>query len=139
MRSTKPSTDPRGARRRAFARALRLACPRCGARALFRRWARLAARCPGCGLVLRRESGAQTGSMYVSAAVTELFAVLVIAALWFLWPWGVASGLAVGIPVVLGFSYAFLPWSMALWVAAEYATDVANREPWTVCDEGRGA
>jgi hypothetical protein len=67
--------------------------------------------------------------MYLSAAVTELFAAAVALGLFWLTDWGVAVGLAVGAPLVLCFCYAFLPLSIALWTAVEYATDVASGEP----------
>jgi uncharacterized protein (DUF983 family) len=102
---------------------------------LFERGLRLHASCAECGLVFRREQGAMTGSMYLSAAVTELFAVVVIAAVWFAtdWlatGWGLALSLAFGLPLVGAFCYAFQPYSMGLWVAVEYLTDVGNREAW---------
>jgi hypothetical protein len=68
--------------------------------------------------------------MYVSAAVTEVFAAAVALGLFFLTDWSVATGLLVGGALVLGFCYAFLPVSIALWTAVEYAADVGNGEPW---------
>ena len=121
---------PAGWRARAFRRALARRCPQCGAGPLFRGFARLAPDCAGCGHAFRREAGAQTGSMYVSAAVTELFAAAVALALFWCTDWEVSTGLLVGVPLVLGFCYAFLPVSMAFWVAVEYSTDVANGEAW---------
>jgi uncharacterized protein (DUF983 family) len=111
-------------------RALRKRCPQCGRGALFRGFARLHVRCGECGLVYRRESGSQTGSMYLSAAVTELFAALVALALFFATDWSKTVALTVGVAVVLAFSYLFLPISMAAWVAVEYATDFSNGESW---------
>src|SRR5688572_9065264 len=101
-------------------RALRRRCPQCGEGQLFRRFARLHERCPVCGLVFRRESGSQTGSMYLSAAVTEIFAALVALALFFFTDWSTTVALTVGAIAVIGFSYSFLPTSMALWTAIEY-------------------
>ena len=123
---------PEGWRLRAFRRALTRRCPQCGEGELFRGLARLADDCGTCGLRFRREAGAQTGSMYVSAAVTELFAAAVSIGLFCLTDFDLKTGLLVGTPVVLGFCYAFLPVSMALWVAVEYSTDVSNREAWAV-------
>ena len=117
-------------RRTCTARALRRRCPQCGRGALFRRHARLHERCPTCGLVYRRESGSMTGSMYLSAAVTEIFAAALVLLLWFATDWSTGVALAVGVPLVLSVSFLFLPYSMALWVAVEYLTDVHNREPW---------
>lgn len=121
----------RGGGFRTFAaRALRGRCPQCGGGRLFLRFARLAERCAGCGLVFRREQGAQTGSMYLTAAVNQAFAALFVAGIYLLTDWGVARSLAVSVPLVLLFSLAFLPVSMAFWVAVEYWTDVRNGEPW---------
>ena len=72
-----------------------------------------------------------TGSMYLSAVVTEVFAALVIAALWLGTDWSTAVSLCVGVPLVGAFAFWFLPRSRALWCAVEYATDVGNDEPWT--------
>jgi uncharacterized protein (DUF983 family) len=105
-------------------------CPQCGVGALFRSTFRLAERCAHCGLVFRRAPGAQTGSMYVCAAVTEVFAALLILLVFVCTDWTPAFAMAVGIPIVLVFSYAFLPYSMAAWVGADYLTDVGNREWW---------
>lgn len=112
-------------------RVLRKRCPQCGEGALFRGFARLNDACAACGLVFRRESGAQTGSMYLSAAVSEIFAAAVALALFFVTPWKPAVELTLGIAFVLGFSYAFLPLSIALWTAVEYLVDVSNGESWT--------
>lgn len=121
-------------------RALRRCCPQCGRGALFRRFARLHAECADCGLVYRREQGAMTGSMYLSAAVTELFAAAIILGLVFGTDWEPWLQIAVGLPVVVVFCYAFLPYSMGLWVAIEYLTDLANKEAWArprVADRSR--
>jgi uncharacterized protein (DUF983 family) len=133
VRQSLPAAPPRpapGWRARAFRRALARRCPQCGRGALFRGYARLAAACEPCGHAFRREAGSQTGSMYVSAAVTELFAAAVALGLFWWTDWSVRAGLLVGVPLVLLFCYAFLPVSMAFWAAVEYATDVSNGEAW---------
>ena len=111
----------RGARRR---------CPQCGENDLFRRYARLADECPHCGLLLRREQGAQTGSMYLTAAISQLFACVLIFALWFGTDWSPAMSTAVALPIVLGICCVLLPWCQSMWVAVEYVTDAVNDEPW---------
>jgi uncharacterized protein (DUF983 family) len=111
-------------------RALARLCPRCGRGALFARYARLHAACPSCGLVYRRESGAQTGSMYVIATATELFTAALVIAVFTLTDWSPWTSIALCLPLVLGFCYACLPWSISAWVAVEYATDRHNRESW---------
>ncbi len=82
------------------------------------------------GLVFRREQGAMTGQMYLSAAVGQVLAALMFLGVWLFTDWGAGLALAVTLPVMVGFSYWFLPHSMALWVAIEYLTDRGNREPW---------
>jgi uncharacterized protein (DUF983 family) len=90
----------------------------------------LCERCEVCGLVYRREPGAELGALYLSATVNQLFAALVFVLVWGGTDWGFGASLAVSVPVVLVFSYAFLPWSMGLWTAVEYAHDVQSREWW---------
>ncbi len=111
-------------------RALRKLCPRCGRTPLFASYAKLHRDCADCGHQHRRESGASTGGMYVSAGVTQLFAVLVVLFLWFATDWSLGQGFAFAIVTVGGFSYAFLPYSIAIWTAVEYWTDLHNRERW---------
>jgi uncharacterized protein (DUF983 family) len=111
-------------------RAWRKRCPQCGDGELFAGYARLKHECETCGLVFRRESGAMTGSMYLSAVATELFAALMIAAIWLCTHWSVATSLAVSLSLLAVFTYWWLPHSIALWVGIEYATDVHNGESW---------
>ena len=117
-------------RRTFFARALRKTCPQCGTGELFERWAKLRERCGVCGLVYRREAGGMVGSMYVSAIATELFALLVVLVLFFATSWSLGAMIAVGLVLHFAFAAWFLPRSMAIWVAIEYATDVGNGEWW---------
>ena len=118
-------------RRLFFARrAWRKRCPQCGEGALFEGYARLKKECGTCGLVFRREQGAMTGSMYMSAVVTELFAALLVAIVWLCTSWTVTTSLLVSIPILVVFTIWWLPRSMALWSATEYATDVSNGESW---------
>ncbi len=117
-------------RRIALARLLRRRCPQCGTGPLFRGYARLLVSCPECGLVYRREQGAQTGSMYLTAAITQVFAVGLIALCWVVTDWSAAIFLAVSIPVLLAFCAWFLPVAQALWIGVEYVTDAINGEEW---------
>ena len=82
-------------------------------------------------MIYRREQGAMTGQMYLSAAVTEIAAALLVLAVFFLTDWGPWQSIAICTPLILGFCYLSLPRFMALWVAVEWMTDIANREPWT--------
>ena len=112
-----------GARRQILARVLARTCPQCGRGRIFERFARVAAKCARCGLVYRREQGAQTGSMYLTAAVNQVFAALVILCVFVLTDWSLAVELAVSIPLVVVFCAAFLPFSQTLWAGVEYVTD----------------
>ena len=105
-------------------------CPQCGEGRLFSGFARLSESCAECGLVFRREPGAQTGSMYLCAAVTEVFAAGVAVGLFLLTDLSVPAGLTLGVPLVLAFSYTFLPQAMSLWTAVEYTIDLSNGESW---------
>jgi uncharacterized protein (DUF983 family) len=122
--------DVRRILRPCLGRALHHACPQCGRGRLFDRWAHLCERCESCGLIYRREDGAELGSMYLGATVSQFFAAVVFFAVYFLTDWSQALSLAVGVPLVVGFCYGFLPLSMALWTAVDYLTDVSNREWW---------
>jgi uncharacterized protein (DUF983 family) len=119
-----------GFRRTSFRRVLRGRCPQCGRGELFERWARLRDRCSVCGLIYRREPGAELGSMYLSATVSQLFAAGVFLVLWLGTSWSATVSLAVSLPVVIAFCYGILPTSMAVWTAVEYVTDVGSREWW---------
>jgi uncharacterized protein (DUF983 family) len=129
LQEREPGPEP-AAPRTALARGFRGVCPRCGEGALFARWARPRPACAACGLVYRREQGAMTGSMYLSAVATELLAAALVLGIFFATDWSPALSLAVSVPIVLVFSAWWLPRSIGLWVAVEYLTDVGNREPW---------
>jgi uncharacterized protein (DUF983 family) len=113
-----------------LARAWRKRCPQCGQGELFARYAKLHERCAQCGLVYRREQGGMTGSMYLSAIVTEVFAALLVIVIFFGTDLETGASIAIALPILLLFAYWWLPRSIALWTAIEYATDVANGERW---------
>jgi len=125
-----PQTPGNRGFRTFVARAWRRRCPRCGTGALFRSRFRLARSCGECGLVYRREQGALTGQMYLGAAVSQVFTALWIVAVFLVTDWTPLVSILVSLPVVVAFCYWFLPRSMALWVAVEFMTDLANRETW---------
>ncbi len=122
--------SPSGARRLILARVLRRRCPQCGAGALFRAYGRLLGACERCGLVFRREQGAQTGTMYLTAAVGQVFAAALIFLFWWAFDWTPRAFVLVTAPLVLAFCALFLPVAQALWVGVEYATDLQSHEPW---------
>ena len=109
---------------RLLGRGLRLRCPRCGARTLFRRGFSMHERCRVCDYRFEREQGYFVGAMYINYGVTAL----VIVAGYFALEWWTAITLGgqlalwgvVGIllPVIffrharglwLGFDYIFNP------------------------------
>lgn len=71
-----------------FWRAIRLRCPNCGGRPIFRSWFRLRQYCPVCGIPLeRRESGYQVGSYMFNIIASELvFALVFLGVLLATWP-----------------------------------------------------
>ena len=111
-------------------RALGGSCPRCGDHTLFTSRFRLAQSCSHCSLVFRREQGAMTGQMYLTAAITQVVAALLIGLIWLGTDWNAWVSIGVSVPIILLFSYWLLPKSMAAWVAIEFMTDIGNREPW---------
>ena len=114
-----------------FKRCLTSRCPQCGDGQLFEAYSKLWERCAVCELRYRREHGAMTGAMYLSAVITEVLAALLCVALFLLTDWSVSTGLMVGIPIVIAFAFFSYPKTVALWVAVEYWTDLKNGEPWT--------
>ena len=126
-----PVSVPAPDRKLFLLRALKGRCPQCGTGPLFSGYAKLHPACPVCHLVYRREQGSMTGSMYLSAVVTEIFAALVALALFFATDWSTPVALTVGLALVALFAVLWLPRSMAIWAAVEYATDVHNGEAWT--------
>lgn len=119
-----------GTRRLVLGRVLARRCPQCGVGALFRAYGRLAPSCPSCGLVYRREPGAQTGSMYLTAIASELFAAGLIFLLWWSFDWTPRTFVLVSAPLLLSFCALVLPFAQALWVGVEYTTDLEGGEPW---------
>lgn len=111
-------------------RALAKRCPQCGRGRLFGSTFRLHERCGHCGLVYRREPGAELGSMTLVAVVTELLAGALFLLVWALTDWGAGTALALTVPVTVAFCYACQPYCMALWVAVDYLTDLSNGEWW---------
>lgn len=117
-----PIRDREGGAARQIGRALRLRCPRCGARGLVRRWLSVAERCPGCGLRLDRGEGDHfLGAMALNLVAAELLAIGALAgAMAVTWPeppWGLltwgGAALAAVAPVAL------YPVSKLVWLAVD--------------------
>ncbi len=111
-------------------RALSKRCPQCNQGRLLAGYASLRESCDHCGLIYRREQGAMTGSMYVTAVVTEIFAMLLVVLMYFFTDWGKAVALPVGLSLTLIFCVLCMPFAMVFWVGVEYFTDLRNGEKW---------
>lgn len=101
-------------------RALRLRCPHCGSRPIFRSWFRMREYCPVCGIPLERgEPGYQVGSYMFNIIASELvFAFLFILALLVTWPdppWQVLQYGGIALMVVAPFL--LYPFSKTLFLA----------------------
>ena len=113
-----------------FKRCLSSRCPQCGEGELFEAYSKLWESCAACELRYRREHGAMTGAMYLSAVITEVLAAALCVALFLFTDWSVPTGLMVGIPLVVAFAIMSYPKMIAPWVAVEYWTDLKNGEAW---------
>ena len=105
-------------------RAIRLRCPNCGGKSIFRTWFRMRLRCGQCGLLLTRgEEGYQVGSYMFNIAASELVVVATfVGVLVFSWPtppWGV---LQVGVPALAVVApLVFFPFTRTLFLAFHLA------------------
>ncbi|MEO2046987.1 MAG: DUF983 domain-containing protein [Pirellulales bacterium] len=113
-------------------RALRLRCPACGQRALFRTWFAMNDPCAHCGRRFHRAPGYLLGSIYFNYGVTSLLVVIVYFSLYF------GTNLS-GQPllILLGifalvFPIWFFRYARALWIAFDEKFD-----PWPNEDEVR--
>jgi uncharacterized protein (DUF983 family) len=101
-------------------------CPNCGAGGLFRRWFRMAERCPRCGIKFEREEGFFLGGFLINFAIGEgLIAVLLFGYVILLSananvsvPLFIAAGIAMSLAATLF----FYPFSKTIWSAIDLAT-----------------
>lgn len=119
-----------GLARLCLRRVLAKRCPQCGQGPLYTGWARLGERCDVCGLLFRREPGAELGAMTLSTILNTSLAAAAFLAIWSLTDLGGWGAFWLTTPVVLVACYALSPLCMSLWVAVEYLTDVGNQEWW---------
>lgn len=110
----------RGAPLTLLSRALRLRCPHCGGGPIFVTWSRLVPNCPVCGLGLERgEQGYWLGAYFFNLMAMEtLFAVWVVALLWWTWPsppWRLFQLVTIALMAIVPF--AFFPFSKTLFLA----------------------
>lgn len=109
---------------RLFWRALRLRCPNCGGKHIYRSWFRMKARCPTCGLPFERgEEGYQVGSYMFNIVASELlFAAVFLAVVVATWPsppWKLLE--YGGIALMIGAPFVFYPFSKTLFLAFDLA------------------
>ena len=60
-------------------RALLARCPVCGQRKIFRRWLKMAPRCPRCGFVFERQEGHFIGAVGLNTVITAAAVTLSLA------------------------------------------------------------
>lgn len=68
------------------------------------------------------------GGMYISAAVTQAFAILLIVLTWVFTDWSPGLAIAVCVPLSIMFSLWFFPYSKTIWVSVDYLIDVFSGE-----------
>ncbi|MGA7269579.1 MAG: DUF983 domain-containing protein [Acidimicrobiia bacterium] len=113
--------DPSASTWRMMSRALRLRCPRCGARGIFASFFELHDRCPSCGLLFEREPGYWVGAMIVITTITfGLFLILLIGGMMLTQPdvpWNWLLGLTLGANLVV--PILFYPRAKTMWAALD--------------------
>ncbi len=104
-------------------RGLTLACPSCGGRGLFRRWALFAIRerCPHCGLKFERMEGHWLGAVAVNTVASATVVILTVVVAMLVWGTDVSRGLllAIAAPVGVVVPVLFDPVSRTLWTAID--------------------
>lgn len=68
--------------------------------------------------------------MYLTAAVNQVFAAVLVVSIFVFTDWSATVSIAVALPLVLAFGFGFLPWSQSLWTAIEFFSDCVNGESW---------
>ena len=114
-----------------FWRAVRLRCPNCGGRPIFRSWFRMRPYCPSCGLPLERgEQGYQVGSYMFNIIAAELIFVLVFLGVvlitWPSPPWRLLQ--YGGIVLMILAPVIFFPFSKTLFLAFDLLFRPATRD-----------
>ena len=98
-------------------------CAVCGHGGLFRRWVRMAPRCPTCGLIFVREPGQWLGSWFINVCLAQTVVVLILViGVAIGWPDPPMVAIAVGASIsAVAVPVAFFPFSRTLWVAIDIA------------------
>jgi hypothetical protein len=95
----------------------------CGERRIFRRWVRMADRCPRCQLRFQREPGEWLGSWFLNVCAAQLLVVgFVLGGVVIMYPSPPIGALAAGGgALALGFPVWFFPYSRTIWLAIDLA------------------
>ncbi len=114
---------------KALSAAVRLACPRCGARTLFRGAFTMHERCAVCELKFEREPGYFVGAIYINYGVTT---ILMIAGFLLLDAWihPTITAQIVGWGAFgIGFPLWFFRYSKSLWLAIDHFLSPEDEDP----------
>jgi uncharacterized protein (DUF983 family) len=98
-----------------------MGCPACGSRHLFRRWTKMAERCPNCGLTFGRFEGQWIGAIGINTIVSFfILMITIVVSFAVTYPdsdtkllIGIAVGVAVLMPILL------FPFSRTFWMAID--------------------
>ena len=95
----------------------------CGQKRIFRRWLRMAERCPRCRFRFQREPGEWLGSWFLNICAAQVvvvaFVFAVVVAFYPRPPIGLLA--AVGTVGTIVFPLWFFPYSRTIWVAIDLA------------------
>lgn len=112
---------------------VRMRCPRCGERGVFRSFYELHERCPSCGYVFEREEGYWLGAMIVIFALVEaVYGAAFLGTILATWPdvpW--TAMLVLGLALNLVVPLVGYPWAKTVWsgLHASFAPSVLTSEP----------
>jgi len=112
----------------AFARALKLRCPRCGGGRLFAGYFRMYERCANCNLRYERAPGYFLGSIYINYGLTAVLTTIAYVSLHFVA--GYPNTYVVG-PLAafcILFPAVFFRYARSLWLAMDCFFDTAGFE-----------
>jgi uncharacterized protein (DUF983 family) len=111
-----------------FWRALRLRCPYCGGRGVFKSWFDLRETCPTCGTRFEREDGYFLGGYALNLIVAEFLAIGAIVVYWLLASPSVLALQIVGVTLAAGLPILFFPFSRCLWMALDLQLHPPGRD-----------
>ena len=104
----------------ALHRAARLACPRCGARTLFRGTFAMHEACTVCHLVFEREPGYFIGAIYINYAATTLISIAGFLLLDAYTTISITAQVLLWSAFGIGFPLLFYRYSKSLWLAVDH-------------------